>query len=600
MALYRTGTASMDAQGVITGVDTKWREPLSLIRTGATIVFLTSPIKLAVINTIDSDTSMTAIGTDGNAAPLGQYVILLHDSLTVDGMAQDVAETLRYYQSKESEIGDALEFFRDFDLAGLQALVQQTQDNAAAAETSKNQAEQIKSDAQTIKEETQAIKDGAFVDINASKEQAIIEINNAKGDLNSYVDSAAGSATAAAQSKADAETAKAGAEAAEANAETAQSASETAKAGAEAARDEAEALVGSLDLELYMKKGANLSDIVDKAAAWLNVRPIGATPLAADPVNALDAATKGWSENLLKSFTDSSNWTVYNRDTATPGANTFVQGGKIISRYTGGTLDVRSEQMVTHNTSENGGTTRHSLLVVNKDGATKQFDFDSFGNFGMPGSVFARAFKVAIPNDENGSCVIRRDTIGGSTRFGGALEFRFNRVNHGYDLYPQVDADDSVHVFSRIMGGSNNVVATFAKHSNGSYTAYNGAFVNGSDVHVKRNIVRVSGAIEKMWLMKGCTWTYKANGEFGIGFIAQDVEKVFPGAVTEQAFEQEFDDGTSIKSIKVLNAGNVAAALHHEAILELVGIVEDMKSEMAEMKSEMAEMREQISTLSAK
>uniref|UniRef100_A0A6M5C951 DNA helicase II n=1 Tax=Vibrio phage Vc1 TaxID=1480731 RepID=A0A6M5C951_9CAUD len=116
MALYRTGTASMDAQGVITGVGTKWREPLSLIRTGATIVFLTTPLTLAVISDIVSDTEMKAIQTNGAVVPDGNYVILLNDSLTVDGMAQDVAETLRYYQSKETEIADALEFFRDFDL----------------------------------------------------------------------------------------------------------------------------------------------------------------------------------------------------------------------------------------------------------------------------------------------------------------------------------------------------------------------------------------------------------------------------------------------------------------------------------------------------
>ena len=102
MALYRTGTATMDAQGVITGTGTKWREPLSLIRTGATIVFLTTPLKLAVISDIVSDTEMKAIQTDGDQVANGNYVILLNDSLTVDGMAQDVAETLRYYQSKET------------------------------------------------------------------------------------------------------------------------------------------------------------------------------------------------------------------------------------------------------------------------------------------------------------------------------------------------------------------------------------------------------------------------------------------------------------------------------------------------------------------
>lgn len=52
-----------------------------------------------------------------------------------------------------------------------------------------------------------------------------------------------------------------------------------------------------------MKKAANLSDIADKAAAWLNVRPIGSTPLAGDPVGDYDAATKRWVENLINTGT---------------------------------------------------------------------------------------------------------------------------------------------------------------------------------------------------------------------------------------------------------------------------------------------------------
>lgn len=47
----------------------------------------------------------------------------------------------------------------------------------------------------------------------------------------------------------------------------------------------------------------NLSDLADRAAAWLNVRPIGSTPLAGDPVNDYDAVTKRWVENKLNTGT---------------------------------------------------------------------------------------------------------------------------------------------------------------------------------------------------------------------------------------------------------------------------------------------------------
>lgn len=53
------------------------------------------------------------------------------------------------------------------------------------------------------------------------------------------------------------------------------------------------------DIKNSLKKSANLSDLADRAAAWLNVRPIGSTPLAGDPVGDYDAATKRWVENLV-------------------------------------------------------------------------------------------------------------------------------------------------------------------------------------------------------------------------------------------------------------------------------------------------------------
>lgn len=187
MALYRTGTAAMDAQGVITGTGTKWRDPLSLIRTGATIVFLTTPLKLAVISNIVSDTEMKAIQTDGEQVANGNYVILLNDSLTVDGMAQDVAETLRYYQSKETQIEEAIEFFKNFDLQKLIDLRDETVRNAAAAAQSEQNAQtwagQSFNHAESAKgymQQTQQIKDSALTEVNAARDQGVLAVNQTK------------------------------------------------------------------------------------------------------------------------------------------------------------------------------------------------------------------------------------------------------------------------------------------------------------------------------------------------------------------------------------------------------------------------------------
>ncbi|UGO52269.1 putative tail fiber [Escherichia phage vB_EcoD_Poky] len=180
MAIYRQGQASMDAQGYVTGYDTKWREQLTLIRPGATIFFLTQPLQAAVITEVISDTSIRAITTGGAVVQKTNYLILLHDSLTVDGLAQDVAETLRYYQSKETEIADALEFFRDFDLDGLKDLVNQVKQGAESAKQSASAAKTSETNAKTSETNAKASENAA----NASKNAAKTSETNAANSAN--------------------------------------------------------------------------------------------------------------------------------------------------------------------------------------------------------------------------------------------------------------------------------------------------------------------------------------------------------------------------------------------------------------------------------
>ncbi|ASW27458.1 tail fiber protein [Klebsiella phage KPN N141] len=123
----------MAADGTVTGTGTKWQSSLSLIRPGATIMFLSSPIQMAVVNKVVSDTEIKAITTKGAVVASSDYAILLSDSLTVDGLAQDVAETLRYYQSQETVISDAVEFFKTFDFESLQSLADSEAAGASAA-----------------------------------------------------------------------------------------------------------------------------------------------------------------------------------------------------------------------------------------------------------------------------------------------------------------------------------------------------------------------------------------------------------------------------------------------------------------------------------
>lgn len=161
MALYREGKAAMAADGTVTGTGTKWQSSLSLIRPGATIMFLSSPIQMAVVNKVVSDTEIKAITTNGAVVASTDYAILLSDSLTVDGLAQDVAETLRYYQSQETVIADAVEFFKEFDFESLQNLANQIKADSEAAESSAAAAAASESAAKTSETNAKASETAA-------------------------------------------------------------------------------------------------------------------------------------------------------------------------------------------------------------------------------------------------------------------------------------------------------------------------------------------------------------------------------------------------------------------------------------------------------
>lgn len=189
MALYREGKAAMAADGTVTGTGTKWQSSLSLIRPGATIMFLSSPIQMAVVNKVVSDTEIKAITTNGAVVASTDYAILLSDSLTVDGLAQDVAETLRYYQSQETVIADAVEFFKEFDFESLQNLANQIKADSEAAESSAAAAAASESKAKTSEDNAKSSENAAKnseVAAETTREQIQQIIDNA-GDQSTLV-----------------------------------------------------------------------------------------------------------------------------------------------------------------------------------------------------------------------------------------------------------------------------------------------------------------------------------------------------------------------------------------------------------------------------
>lgn len=309
--IYTTGTIAISGNAV-TGTGTNFTAPLSLIREGCTLIAVSDPVQIFTITEIKNETELSVTPTADPAISAGtKFSILLSDSIPVDGLAQDVAETLRYYQSKETQIEEALEFFKNFDLKQLHDLVNQVKGDAektatdrAATEKLKNDAQQIKDSAVTetnnikadtdaIKAQTQQIKDSAVAETEAIKQEAF-----------------------SARDQAELARDTAGNHAVESN---------NAKAGAETARDEARQWAQQVNPENLLRKDQNLGDVPDKALAR--------TSLELDRVEQKSNETKILSPNKKTYvFINDGDWGCYNIDSGTIPLS-VVRGG------TGGTTD---------------------------------------------------------------------------------------------------------------------------------------------------------------------------------------------------------------------------------------------------------------------
>ncbi|WP_333602347.1 tail fiber domain-containing protein [Atlantibacter hermannii] len=147
------------------------------------------------------------------------------------------------------------------------------------------------------------------------------------------------------------------------------------------------------------------------------------------------------------------------------------------------------------------------------------------------------------------------------------------------------------------LNGANEKYWTF-DYGSGSVTAP-GAFIPNSDGRIKTNKKRIEDPLSKMRQMFGYTWTRLDGGQWGIGFIAQEIQEIFPQAVHEGG-SRVLDDGTVVKGILSPDTYGVAAALHHESILTLMDKIESQQTEIEALKSSMEELKKMVEGLNNK
>ncbi|TSC52170.1 MAG: cell wall surface anchor family protein [Parcubacteria group bacterium LiPW_41] len=109
------------------------------------------------------------------------------------------------------------------------------------------------------------------------------------------------------------------------------------------------------------------------------------------------------------------------------------------------------------------------------------------------------------------------------------------------------------------------------------------SFLYSSDFNLKKDISIIPNALSKVLQLQGVSFKWKTNSEPSIGFIAQDVEKIFPDLVRT-------DPVTKLKSVQY---GNLVAPLV-EAVKAQQVQIETYKKNQEDQQKQIDELTEKI------
>ncbi|HAG6100096.1 TPA: tail fiber domain-containing protein [Escherichia coli] len=294
-------------------------------------------------------------------------------------------------------------------------------------------------------------------------------------------------------------------------------------------------------------------------------------------------------------------WSVINADAVKPSSGTIVRGGSVKSEYKIGTTTTHQAYLQSYGKID--GLSSESGAVLSN--GVQEWAFSQDGTLRLPNAEFqigtlrtdgalqvdayirAKDF-VAQPLNSVGVSAIERNAM---------RMINYANVGEGYFIN-SISGDwyDGSWILGGIRSGSTLLDRAQLNVYGGNGSA--GSYLFGSDgiakcqewrslsdKRIKSNIERIDNPLSKMRNIKGVKWTLETNGSVGYGFIAQDVEKDFPEAVSEtKSSPVTLRNGSSVTDVKSVNTSGIAAALHHEAILALMQKVENLEAELAALK----------------
>ena len=124
----------------------------------------------------------------------------------------------------------------------------------------------------------------------------------------------------------------------------------------------------------------------------------------------------------------------------------------------------------------------------------------------------------------------------------------------------QIQANDNYIIYSNA-NTTGNLIRQYFFNPNGtvgtiSTSGSNTTYATSSDYRLKENIAPMTGALDTVSQLKPCTYTWKADGEAGQGFIAHELQAVVPDAVSGSKDNTE-DIGNTIDADGNIVSNNV-------------------------------------------
>jgi hypothetical protein len=112
-------------------------------------------------------------------------------------------------------------------------------------------------------------------------------------------------------------------------------------------------------------------------------------------------------------------------------------------------------------------------------------------------------------------------------------------------------------------------------------TSTSTSYVTSSDYRLKENIAPMTGALAKVSALKPVTYTWKADGSDGQGFIAHELQSVVPECVTGE--KDAVNEDGSIKAQGIDTSFLVATLT--AAIQEQQAIITDLKARIETLEA---------------